>query len=90
MSIRTLVIHPHIVRMIRIPVMIEVPTCEFVAMKKTWTKGIMSGFERIVSTSPRQKQNVTSMPKPRVPLRIAVHIIARGKTVEASLISSDI
>jgi hypothetical protein len=81
---------PQIVKMMRIAVMIEVPAFEFVAMRKVWTKGITSGFERIVFTSPRQKQNVTNITKPREPLMITVHIIARGNVMEASLISSDI
>ena len=70
-------------------VITEVPTFELVAMKKVCTKGITSGFERMVPTSPRQKQKVTSMTKPRVPLIRHVQIIARGSTKEESLISSD-
>lgn len=70
-------------------VITEVPTFELVAMKKVCTKGITSGLERMSSTFPMQKQNVTSMTKPRVPLRRQVQTIARGSTKEESLISSD-
>ena len=76
--------------MIRIAVMTEVPTLDLVAMRKVWTNGMTSGLERMVSTSPRQKQNVTNITKPREPLMTTVHIIARGNVREASLISSDI
>jgi hypothetical protein len=81
---------PQMVKMMRILVMKEVPTLEFVAMRKVWTNGITSGLERIVFTFPRQKQYVTSIMNPIQPLITTVDIIARGKVREASLISSDI
>ncbi len=40
-------------------------------------------------TLPRQKQNVMIIMKPIVPLMPAAHMIALGRTREASLISSD-
>ena len=69
--------------------MTEAPTCDFVVLWKTWMKGIISGFDKIFSTSPRQKQKVTSITKPREPFNAAVHIMAKGSVREASLISSD-
>ena len=41
-------------------------------------------------TLPRVKQNVITIINPREPLTLAAHIIALGRTIEASLISSDI
>jgi hypothetical protein len=76
--------------MMRIDVMTDVPACDLVAMRNVWTNGMTFGLERMVSTSPRQKQNVTNITKPREPLMTTVHIIARGNVIEASLISSDI
>ena len=83
-----MVMHPHVVKMITIVVITDVPAFEFVAFKKTCTNGITSGFERMLSTSPRQKQNVISITYPRIPLINTVHIMARGRTKDASLISS--
>lgn len=83
-------IQPQTVKIMRIAVMTDVPAFEFVAMRKVWTNGMTSGLERIMSTLPRQKQNVTSITKPREPLMITVYSIARGNVMEASLISSDI
>ena len=70
--------------------MTEVPTLEFVAMRKVWTNGMTSGLARMVSTSPKQKQKVTNITNPILPLITTVDIIARGSVIEASLISSDI
>ena len=50
---------------------------------------MISGLDKIFSTFPKVKQKVTSIAKPRVPFRTAVHIIASGNIREASLISSD-
>ena len=41
-------------------------------------------------TLPRVKQKVITMMNPRVPFRLAAQMIAFGRTIEASLISSDI
>lgn len=81
---------PQVVKMMRMDVMTEVPACDLVAMRNVWTNGMTSGLDRIVPTSPRQKQNVTNITKPREPLMTIVAIIARGSVIEASLISSDI
>ena len=87
-ALATWLITPHIVKMIKMTIKTDVPASDFVALKNTCTNGMISGFARMSSMLPRQKQNVTSMAKPRVPLSTAVHIIARGSTQEASLISS--
>ena len=73
-------IHPHIVRTMKTVIKTDVPASDFVALKNTCTNGIISGLARISSMFPMQKQNVTSIAKPRVPLIAADHIIARGKT----------
>jgi hypothetical protein len=54
----------------------------------TWMNGYPVGVSRAVSTSPIQKQKVTSMIHPSTPLRTTVHIMERGRVREASLSSS--
>lgn len=88
-AVATLVMQQQIVKMIRMDVRTEAAAWDSVAMRKVWTIGITFGFDSIVSTSPRQKQNVTNIMNPREPLINTVHIIARGNVMELSLISSD-
>ena len=85
-----MVMQPQVVRIMVIPVIADVPAGDLVAIRNDWTNGMTFGFDRMVPTSPKQKQNVTSIAKPRSPLMMMVHIIARGSVMEASWISSDI
>jgi len=72
-----------------IAVIMHVPALLCVTLKKTWMNGYPVGDSIMSMTLPKQKQNVMIMMKPMVPLIPAAHIIALGRTREASLISSD-
>lgn len=74
--------------MITIAVMAFEPAYEFVVLKKTWTRGEPVGDARIEFRSPRVKQKVMSIANPSVPLTTIDHIIERGRTRPASLVSS--
>lgn len=52
-------------------------------------KGYPVGVSRISSRFPSVKQKVITMIKPRVPFSEAAQMIALGRTIEASLTSSD-
>lgn len=69
-------------------VMPVAPPTEFVAFRNTWMNGNPVSVSMSLSMSPRQKVYVMSMTKPVVPLRIRVQTIPKGRTREASLISS--
>ena len=86
---------PTIDNRMRIVVMNVVAAIEFVELYKTWMIG-MPVWVGLVSPStlscqsrPRQKHSVMSISKTSRALKKDPHIIADGKTREASLSSSD-
>jgi len=89
-TVATVLIQAEVMLTIKIAVMMHVPALLCVTLKKTWIKGYPVGDWMMSKTLPRQKQKVMIMMKPIVPLIPAAHIMALGRTKEASLISSDI
>jgi len=59
-----------------------------VEFRKTWMKGKPVVEARTLSMSPTQNASVTIMTKPVEPLRISVQTMPKGRTRDASLISS--
>jgi hypothetical protein len=55
------------------------PEIDRVALYMIWMCGCPVGELMALSTSPRQKQKVTSMRNPRLLFTAAVQIIARGR-----------
>lgn len=70
-------------------VRIDAPAYELVELKNTWMKGYPVGVSMMVVRSPRQKAKVMVMIHPRLPLKKADVMMARGRVTAASLISSD-
>ena len=89
-AVATFVMQPHAVNTMVIVVKAVAPAGDFVAIRNVWTNGITLGSERMVLTSPMQKQKLISITNPREPLMTIVHIMARVSVIEASCISSDI
>lgn len=90
-AVAMLVIQQNDDKTTRIEVITVAPPVDCVAFSKTWMNGnpFMATRDSCrCEMSPRQKQNATSMAKPRVPLKIPVAIMALGSVYEASWSSS--
>jgi hypothetical protein len=86
--VATLLTHP---KMAMITVMVArtvAPVVDWVALYMIWICGWPVGVESTLSTSPRQKQKVMSIKKPRLLFTTAVHIMALGSVFDASWSSS--
>jgi hypothetical protein len=84
-----LLTHPNTAMIVVIDARAVAPEMDCVALYMIWMWGCPVGVMMALSTSPRQKQKVTSMRKPKLLLTTAVQIMARGSVCEASFSSSD-
>lgn len=71
-------------------VMPVVAATEFVVSRNTGINGNPVLLERTLSMFPTQKAKVMIMTRPVMPLMASVHTIARGRVLDASLLSSAI
>ena len=76
--VATLLTQPKTAMMVVMDARTVAPETDLVALYRTWIWGWPVGVLITVLTSPRQKQKVTSMRKPRMLFTTAVAIMARG------------